>query len=284
MEQHDGSRAQSASADRMTTRQRRALSAITRPKTGTLLRPPSATGTKPRRPYSAYTNRGTEDDAPKYDPPQSEREWWRYYVKETPNPGSYKIGSFLDDLERKPGTYGFRDSTRAKSAGHARFQRNGDLLLPGAYEHADFLDDVGKKLATYGFRNTDRYQGPKIGHGYGDKDLDTSPALYNILGDDQANVKQEPQAIFKSQVQRSPGFSIPEKIPGPGQYEGVPIRKGAPITSIFKSRVPRFSSSATKVPGPGTYDYHHHDSIFGQPRPLSAVQLHLKKKHGLNTI
>ena len=73
----DSSRAKSA--DRMTTRQRRALSAIARPKTSALLRPPSAT--KPRRPYSAYSLRGAEDDTPKYDPPQSEREWWRYYVK-----------------------------------------------------------------------------------------------------------------------------------------------------------------------------------------------------------
>ncbi|KAL5463901.1 hypothetical protein EMCRGX_G032850 [Ephydatia muelleri] len=264
----------------MTTRQRRALSAIARPKTSALLRPPSAT--KPRRPYSAYSLRGAEDDTPKYDPPQSEREWWRYYVKETPNPGTYKIGSFVEDLERKQSTYGFRDSSRAKSAGHTRFQRNGDILLPGAYEHSDFLEAVAKKPATYGFRNTDRYQGPKIGHGYGDKDLDTSPALYSIISDDQANIKQEPQAAFKSQVQRTPGFHIPEKIPGPGQYEGTPVHKGAPITSIFRSKVPRFANSATKVPGPGAYDYR--DSVFGQPRPLSAVHLHLKKKHGLSTI
>ena len=75
----------------------------------------------------------------------------------------------MEDLERKQSTYGFRDSSRAKSAGHTRFQRNGDILLPGAYEHSDFLEAVAKKPATYGFRNTDRYQGPKIGHGYGDK-------------------------------------------------------------------------------------------------------------------
>lgn len=73
----DSSRAKSA--DRMTTRQRRALSAIARPKTSALLRPASVT--KPRRPYSAYTQRGAEEDTPQYDPPQSEREWWRYYVK-----------------------------------------------------------------------------------------------------------------------------------------------------------------------------------------------------------
>lgn len=102
-------------------------------------------------------------------------------MQETPNPGSYKIGTFVEELDRKTSTYGFRDSSRAKSAGHARFQRNGDILLPGAYEHSDFLEAVTKKPATYGFKNTDRYQGPKIGHGYGDKvwvHLSKTPHFY----------------------------------------------------------------------------------------------------------
>ena len=34
-----------------------------------------------------------------------------------------------------------------------------------------------------------------------------------------------------------------------------------------------------KTPGPGKYNWS--DSVFGQPRPLPAAVLHLKKKHGI---
>ena len=43
------------------------------------------------------------------------------------------------------------------------------MLIPGAYEVEDFLQESGKKTATYGFKGINREQGPKIGHGYGDK-------------------------------------------------------------------------------------------------------------------
>lgn len=33
----------------------------------------------------------------------------------------------------------------------------------------DFVQEIGKKPATYGFRRIERDQGPKIGHGCGDK-------------------------------------------------------------------------------------------------------------------
>lgn len=61
---------------RPSTRQRRAMSAIARPAS---MRPLTAS----RRPYSAYTKRGEGDqeNLPKYDGPESNREWWRFYVK-----------------------------------------------------------------------------------------------------------------------------------------------------------------------------------------------------------
>ncbi len=90
-------------------------------------------------------------------------------MQETPLPGAYRIGSFLDELQLQPSTYRFRDSSRAKSASHQKFERHGDALLPGAYETTDFLDETAKQKRTYGFQAIERKEGPKIGHGYGDK-------------------------------------------------------------------------------------------------------------------
>ena len=60
-------------------RHRRAMSAIARPNTS--MRPGTAVG-RPRRPYSAYTKRGGEaENTPKLDAPESNREWWRFYLK-----------------------------------------------------------------------------------------------------------------------------------------------------------------------------------------------------------
>ena len=37
---------------------------------------------RPRRPYSAYTNRQEEQGTTsQYDQPNSNREWWRYYLR-----------------------------------------------------------------------------------------------------------------------------------------------------------------------------------------------------------
>lgn len=92
-----------------------------------------------------------------------------YLLQETPIPGSYKIGGFLEDLQHRPSSYHFRDSSRAKSASHQCFERTGKTLMPGAYQHHDFLWDLGQKQVTYGFKRIEREEGPKIGHGFGDK-------------------------------------------------------------------------------------------------------------------
>ena len=65
---------------RPSARHRRAMSAIARPSTAAM-RPGTASG-RSRRPYSAYTKRaGEAENTPKYDAPESNREWWRYCVK-----------------------------------------------------------------------------------------------------------------------------------------------------------------------------------------------------------
>ena len=63
---------------RKPVRLRRAMSAIQRPSTGTGAPLGSA---RPRRPYSAYTRKGAEEEGPKYETPETGREWWRFYLK-----------------------------------------------------------------------------------------------------------------------------------------------------------------------------------------------------------
>lgn len=58
---------------------RRAMSAIQRPTSGAQGRPMSST--RPRRPYSAYTRKGEEEEGPKFEAPETNREWWRAYLK-----------------------------------------------------------------------------------------------------------------------------------------------------------------------------------------------------------
>ncbi len=43
------------------------------------------------------------------------------------------------------------------------------MLMPGAYQHQSFLEETAKKKVTYNFQGIERDEGPKIGHGYGDK-------------------------------------------------------------------------------------------------------------------
>ena len=90
-------------------------------------------------------------------------------LKETPLPGAYRVGSFLEELQKQPSSYRFRDSSRVKSASHQRFQPTGETLLPGAYEHSDFVAQLSQQPKTYGFKAIKRGQEVKIGHGYGDK-------------------------------------------------------------------------------------------------------------------
>lgn len=67
------------STSQRSSRLRRAMSAIVRPSSGALGRPTSSA--KRQRPYSAYTRKGSEEEGPKYEAPETGREWWRFYLK-----------------------------------------------------------------------------------------------------------------------------------------------------------------------------------------------------------
>jgi hypothetical protein len=98
------------------------------------------------------------------------REWWRTYVRDTPNPGAYDLKDFLYDLDLRPGTYNFKGTGRLSKLGN--FLETGDqgpYLLPGCYDKSDFVQEAAKRPRTYNFKSTDREAGPKIGHGFGDK-------------------------------------------------------------------------------------------------------------------
>lgn len=55
--------------------------------------------------------------------------------------------------------------------------------MPGAYEKEDLVGELSKQKKTYGFKAIDREEGPKIGHGYGDKVMDnfTNKYLHDII-------------------------------------------------------------------------------------------------------
>ena len=56
------------------------------------------------------------------------------------------------------------------------------MLLPGAYNTSGFVQDLTKKKVTYGFLDTEREEGPKIGHGYGDKVWDWPTYIPQLVG------------------------------------------------------------------------------------------------------
>lgn len=74
---------QASAQRRPSARRRRAMSAIARPPTAALRPGTASVNSKPRRPYSAYTKRGGDESeaGPRYDSEESNREWWRFYLK-----------------------------------------------------------------------------------------------------------------------------------------------------------------------------------------------------------
>lgn len=237
---------------------------------------------RPRRPYSAYTNRQEEQSATsQYDRPNSNREWWRYYLRDTPTPGSYQISDFVSDLHRRSASYGFRDAPRTKRP--IDLQRKGELLLPGAYQFKDFLEESAKQLQTFSFKTVDRENIIKIGHGYGDKEMETSPNQYNIVDYSEGPKRTDTKSSgFKSAVKRNledcAQFRI-SQAPGPGRYDSFKTRSNPGESSAFKSKVPRFAGKVSKVPGPGSYSIG-----CEQPPPLPAVLAHMSNKHGIKMI
>ncbi|XP_070577116.1 protein STPG4-like [Ptychodera flava] len=211
-----------------------------------------------------------------YEEPVSGREdWWRTYIRETPVPGSYDTKDFLEEmLEKKPKTYSFKSEGRKRELAVIRW-RQGETLLPGAYNHRDLPDELDKTINTYAFRDTHRYRRELPGQR--DKDCNVAPPAYKMEDYLTVATTKAPSkhAAFKDTSQRFPTIYFKaNKNPAPGQYNYKPPKPLHPVSSSFKSRTPRFSSSHTKVPGPGTYE-----KTFQSPMPSTIAKM--GRAHGL---
>lgn len=192
-----------------------------------------------------------------YEKPRTGREdWWRSTIRETPAPGAYEMHDFLSDLTTRPNTYRFKSDGR-KVNPSPQIGR-GETLMPGAYEFEDVATVVQKKKMSYGFKNTTRDSKDFLNFGKKDKDVNVPPNVYDMEKHLSMTVERSPSKLwqFKSQSQRFPTTHFkPKEGPAPGNYES--SREPSTlhtVSSSFKSKTPRFSTSHTRVPGPGTYD------------------------------
>ncbi|XP_062502237.1 protein STPG4-like [Corticium candelabrum] len=207
------------------------------------------------------------------------REWWRSYIKDTPNPGAYDIKDFLHYLEQRPGSYNFKGQGRqGKLLNFLEPGDHGPYLLPGCYNTKDFVEEASTRQWSYNFKSIDRETGPKIGHGCGDKEISTSPNQYVIPDAWGEQVTGSRYAAFKSETKRFPSAPFkPKDGPSPGDYNPnhvVVSRKAPAVTSSFKSVVPRFYLKESRVPGPGTYT-----KILQTPMPKMVAQM--GRHHGI---
>lgn len=188
-----------------------------------------------------------------YEKPVSGREsWWRQTIKETPVPGSYESGGFLASLANRRDTYSFKSDGRRLDP-QPQIGRGQDLL-PGAYDHQDLARRLEKTKYSYGFKNSERDTGTT---GTKDKHVDIAPDAYST--EKHLSMSSERQPVkdwqFKSQAQRFPTIYFkPKEGPAPGCYEYALPPGRHSVSSSFKSDTARFSTSHTKVPGPGTYE------------------------------
>ncbi|XP_072165957.1 protein STPG4-like [Diadema setosum] len=207
-----------------------------------------------------------------YDKPVSGREsWWRKDIRETPVPGSYESQSFLLDFETRPATYSFKGEGRQKPAAN---QGKGAVLLPGAYEAKDNMYFLDRTRHTYSFRNTSRSKDLPV---VKDKHINVCPTSYKMEEVLSMAVEKTPSKhmVFKSNSQRFPTIYFKgTKNPAPCHYEYREPEALHKISSSFKSRTPRFSTSHTKVPGPGTYE-----KTYQSPMPATISKM--GRNHGL---
>ncbi|KAJ8044767.1 Protein STPG4 [Holothuria leucospilota] len=207
-----------------------------------------------------------------YEKEVSGREqWWRKDIRITPVPGSYETETFLKEFEVRPATYAFKNEGRKKDADVIR---KGAYLLPGAYEKHDLIFDLSKTRNTYTFKNSKRSKDLPI---VKDKDINVCPTAYEMDSYLSVSVRdgKNKHANFKSASMRFPTIYFKgTKNPAPCHYEYRSPPVLHTVTSSFKSRTPRFSSSHTKVPGPGTYD-----STYQSPMPATIAKM--GRNHGL---
>lgn len=205
-----------------------------------------------------------------FDLPVSGREWWRVTLKDTPIPGRYDHRDFLEEKELntiKP-RFNFKGEGRKKKSGVVR---DGGTLLPGAYEFQDFIYDIEKLPLTYTFKDSGRTRELP---GLKDKDVTAAPWQYETA---RKPVEKRPSwhGSFRSQSQRFPTkYFVPKEGPPPGYYEPANLETKRAISSSFASRTPRFSTSQTKVPGPGSYA-----PTFQTPQASTLIKM--GRMHGL---
>jgi len=208
-----------------------------------------------------------------YEKPVSGREqWWRTHIRETPVPGAYDSRNFLSDLEERPATYTFKGEGRRKEADR---QRKGTVLLPGAYEAQDLVYDLDQTRYTYSMKNTSRAENELPG--VKDKACNVCPTEYPMEKYLSVSCEKQPSKhpMFKSASQRFPTIYFQgTKNPPPDRYQAYIPETMHVISSSFKSRTPRFSTSHTKVPGPGSYD-----KTFQSPMPATISKM--GRNHGL---
>ncbi|XP_059883523.1 protein STPG4 [Delphinus delphis] len=180
-----------------------------------------------------------------------EREaWWRITLRNTPNPGTYHLKTFIEESLSNPviATYSFKNEGRKKPP---LLQRN-DLVLNDLpqYMPPDSLDLLKKHVATYSFKDKPRSNPSTLV--YRDQSVQLSPGQYELI---PAPVPKHASRsfVFRSTVQRFPtGCFTPREGPGPGRYD-LKIPSVSSVTSCFQSRVPRFLPACSKTPGPGAY-------------------------------
>lgn len=180
-------------------------------------------------------------------------------MRETPLPGAYPASTLVEALEKRPNSFSFGSVGR-----RVETQRSGrgEMLLPGAYEFQDAAHALDKQVKTYSFKSISREGGHGkdyyLNWGLKDKDVNVAPNKYKSEQLDAINAPKVPvkHAAFKSQIKRFPTkYFKPREGPSPGAYheEKHPLEKVGIVKSVFQSKTPRFLSSHTRTPGPGTY-------------------------------
>lgn len=140
----------------------------------------------------------------------------------------------------------------------------GDKLLPGAYEFRDFIEDIRKRPCTFSFKSNGRSSQLAWERQRYETDNFPVPGQYETT-DPPVGTQTVASSMFKSKTPRlTNAFCFEDGHPPPGNYDPIsakPGRYGA--KSSFVSKTPRFRTSGTNVPGPGSYETDKYDRYLG---------------------
>jgi len=194
-----------------------------------------------------------------YEPPKTAREWWRSQLRETPVPGRYEFQDFLQISCKRPVYASFKAEGRQKVRG----KLPGENLLPGAYEYTDFIEDIKKKPATCSFKSSGRQKQLAWERQQTEVDIFPVPGQYETTPP-PVEMQTVASSMFKSKTGRLNNLFRVKAGPPPGHYNPISVRAAnKSANSSFASKAPRFKSSGTNVPGPGTYETDRYDRYLG---------------------